>query len=102
MKQFMRIDHKKLRLIAVFLMSLAALITAKQVAAEINALLPQNETDSLVTLNNAFRAGSGRRQHLLTAAKYSFDSFPECSSWFRRAGARHEHRHLSAIQNAAG
>lgn len=53
----MRIEHNKLlRLIAVFLMGLTALTTAKQVAAEINALVPRNETDPLVTLNNAFRA----------------------------------------------
>ena len=57
----MRIEHNKLlRLIAVFLMSLTALITAKQVAAEINALVPRNETDPLVTLNNAFRAEYSR------------------------------------------
>ena len=61
MKEFMRIEHNKLlRLIAVFLMSLTALITAKQVAAEINALVPRNETDPLVTLNNAFRAEYSR------------------------------------------
>jgi hypothetical protein len=53
----MRIEHNRLlRLIAVFLMGLTALTTAKQVAAEINALIPRNETDPLVTLNNAFRA----------------------------------------------
>jgi hypothetical protein len=53
----MRIEHNKLlRLIAVFLMSLTGLVTAKQVAAEINALVPRNETGPLVTLNNAFRA----------------------------------------------
>ncbi len=57
----MRIEHNKLlRLIAVFLMSLTGLITAKQVAAEINALVPRNETDPLVTLNNAFRAEYSR------------------------------------------
>jgi hypothetical protein len=56
MKEFMRIEHDKLlRLIAVFLMGLTALITAEQVAAEINAPVPWNETDPLVTLNNAFR-----------------------------------------------
>jgi hypothetical protein len=61
MKKFMRIEHNKLpRLIAVFLMSLTGLITAKQVAAEINALVPRNETDPLVTLNNAFRAEYSR------------------------------------------
>jgi hypothetical protein len=57
MKEFMRIEHNELlRLLAVFLMSVTVLITAKVVAAEINALAPQNETDPLVTLNNAFRA----------------------------------------------
>jgi hypothetical protein len=57
----MRIEHNKLlRLIALFLMSLTALITAKQAAAEINALVPPNETDPLVTLNNAFRAEYSR------------------------------------------
>jgi len=57
----MSISHNRLlRLVAVFLMSLTALITAKQVAAEINALVPQNETDPLVTLNNAFRAEYSR------------------------------------------
>ncbi len=56
MKKFVRIEHDKLlRLIAVFLMGLTALITAEQVAAEINAPVPRNETDPLVTLNNAFR-----------------------------------------------
>jgi hypothetical protein len=61
MKEFMRIEHNKLpRLIAVFLMSLTGLITAKQVTAEINALVPQHETDPLVTLNNAFRAEYSR------------------------------------------
>ena len=56
MKKFMRIEHNKLlRLIAVFLMSLTGLVTATQVAAEINAAVPRNETDPLVTLNNAFR-----------------------------------------------
>jgi hypothetical protein len=61
MKEFMRIEYNKLlRLIAVFLMSLTALITAKQVAAEINALVPRNETDPLVTLNNAFRSRYSR------------------------------------------
>ena len=61
MKKFMRIEHNKLlRLIAVFLMSLTALVTATQVAAEINAAVPRNETDPLVTLNNAFRAEYSR------------------------------------------
>src|SRR6266576_6271583 len=61
MKKFMRIEHNKvLRLIAVCLMSLTGLITAKQVAAEINALVPRNETDPLVTLNNAFRGEYSR------------------------------------------
>jgi hypothetical protein len=61
MKEFMRIEHNKLpRLIAVFLMSLTGLITAKQVTAEINALVPRHETDPLVTLNNAFRAEYSR------------------------------------------
>jgi hypothetical protein len=41
-------------------MSLTAVITAKQVAAEINTLVPQNDTDPLVTLNNAFRAEYSR------------------------------------------
>ena len=49
-------QHQKLlRLVAVFLLSLTALITARQVAAEINAPAPQNQNDPLVTLNNAFR-----------------------------------------------
>ena len=57
----MRIERNKLlRLIAVFLVSLGALITAKQVAAEINAPAPQSETDPLVTLNNAFRGEYSR------------------------------------------
>ena len=44
----MRIEHKSLlRVIAVFLMSLTGLITAKQVPAEINALVPPNEADPL-------------------------------------------------------
>jgi hypothetical protein len=47
--------HKQQRVIAVFLGSFAALITARQIAAEINAPASQNETDPLVTLNNAFR-----------------------------------------------
>jgi hypothetical protein len=57
----MRIEHNKLlRLIAVFLMSLTAMITAKQVGGEINALVSPNEVDALVTLNNAFRAEYSR------------------------------------------
>jgi hypothetical protein len=57
----MRIEHNKLlRLIAVFSMSLTGLITTKQVAAEISALVRGSETDPLVTLNNAFRAEYGR------------------------------------------
>ncbi|MFZ0916902.1 MAG: hypothetical protein WAN04_08425 [Candidatus Udaeobacter sp.] len=57
----MKIEHSKLlRLIIVFLMGLTALVTAKQVAGEINALVPGNETDPLVTLNNAFRAEYSR------------------------------------------
>ena len=57
----MRIEHNKLlRLIAVFLVGLTALITAKQIAAEINAVVPRNETDPLVTLNDAFRAEYSR------------------------------------------
>ena len=49
-----------LRWIAVFVLSFAALITAKQVAAEVNAPAPQNQTDPLVTLNNAFRGEYSR------------------------------------------
>src|SRR5215471_11965100 len=57
----MRIEHDKLlRLIAVFLISLTDLTTARQVAAEINASALQNETDPLVALNNAFRAEYSR------------------------------------------
>jgi hypothetical protein len=60
-KEFTRIEHNRLlRVIAVFLMSLTGLITAKQVPAEINALVSPNETDPLVTLNNAFRAEYSR------------------------------------------
>ena len=44
-----------LRLIVFFLISFTALITAKQVTAEISAPAPQGQTDPLVTLNNAFR-----------------------------------------------
>jgi len=57
----MRIEpNKVLRLIAVFFLSFAVLITAKQVAGEINAPAPQNEPDPLVTLNNAFRGEYSR------------------------------------------
>jgi hypothetical protein len=60
-KELMRIEHNRLlRLIAVFLMTLTSLITAKHVAAEINALVSPNEADPLVTLNNAFRAEYSR------------------------------------------
>jgi len=51
----MRIEHHNPRFTTVFLISLTVLITAKQVTAEINAPTPQNETDPLVTFNNAFR-----------------------------------------------
>jgi hypothetical protein len=47
-------------MIAVFLMSLTGLITAKQVAAEINPLVPGSEPDPLVTLNNTFRGEYSR------------------------------------------
>jgi hypothetical protein len=47
-------------MIAVFLMSLTSLITAKQAAAEISALVLASEPDPLVTLNNAFRAEYSR------------------------------------------
>lgn len=54
-------QHQKLlRLVAVFLLSLSGLITARQVAAEINAPTPQTQTDPLVTLNNAFRGEYSR------------------------------------------
>jgi hypothetical protein len=57
----MRIEHHKLlQLTAVFLMSLTALITGKQVAAELHPLVSPNEADPLVTLNNAFRAEYSR------------------------------------------
>jgi hypothetical protein len=52
--------QKLLRLVAVFLLSLSGLITARHVAAEINAPAPQNQTDPLVTLNNAFRGEYSR------------------------------------------
>src|SRR5262245_297187 len=56
----MRIEgNKLLRLVAILLISFTALITAKQVAAEINAPAAQN-TDPLVTLNNAFRGEYSR------------------------------------------
>jgi hypothetical protein len=59
--EFMRIEgNKLLRLNTVFLMGLTALITAKQVAAEINAPAPQSETDPLIMLNNAFRGEYSR------------------------------------------
>src|SRR5262249_15950487 len=59
--QFMGVERNKLlRLIAVFLTGLAVLITANQVAAEVNAPAPQNEADPLVTLNNAFRGEYSR------------------------------------------
>ena len=44
---------------------------------------------------------SPRLEHLLASAKYSFDSSPESSTRFGRAGARHKHRNICAIQNAA-
>src|SRR5262245_22156873 len=57
----MRIEgNKLLRLVTILLISFTALITAKQVAAEINDPAPQNETDPLVTLNNAFRGEYSR------------------------------------------
>jgi hypothetical protein len=52
--------QKLARLIAFFLISFTALITAKQVAAEITAPAHQNQTDPLVTLNNAFRGEYSR------------------------------------------
>ena len=48
--------NKLLRSIAVFVVSVAALITAKQGAAESVVPVPGSEADPLVTLNNAFRA----------------------------------------------
>jgi hypothetical protein len=67
----MRIEpNKVLRLIAVFFLSFAVLITAKQVAGEINAPAPQNEPDPLVTLNNAFRGEYSRAK---TEALQSLD-----------------------------
>src|SRR5947207_15274125 len=55
----MGIKRNKLLLsIAVFLVSFAALITAKQEAAETD--VPGNEADPLVTLNNAFRGEYSR------------------------------------------
>jgi hypothetical protein len=57
----MRIERNKLLgLTGLLLISLTALITAKQVAAEVNAPAQQNETDPLVTLNNAFRGEYSR------------------------------------------
>jgi len=57
----MRMERNELvRVIAVFVLSFTALITARQVAAEINAPAPQNQTDPLVTLNNAFRGEYSR------------------------------------------
>ena len=50
--------NKLLRSIAVFLVSVAALITAKQGAAETD--VPGSEADPLVTLNNAFRGEYSR------------------------------------------
>src|SRR5437762_7562278 len=50
--------NKLLRSIAVFLVSVAALITAKQGAAETD--VPASEADPLVTLNNAFRGEYSR------------------------------------------
>ena len=56
----MRMERNELvRLIAVFLLSFTALVAAKQVAAEINGAAPQ-QTDPLVTLNNAFRGEYSR------------------------------------------
>jgi hypothetical protein len=52
--------QKLLRLVAVFLVSLTGLITARQVAAEVNAPPPQTAPDPLVTLNNAFRGEYSR------------------------------------------
>jgi hypothetical protein len=52
--------NELVRVIAVFVLSFAVLITAKQVAAEINAPAHQNQTDPLVTLNNAFRGEYSR------------------------------------------
>jgi len=60
LKESMRIEgNKLLRLVAILLISFTALITAKQVAAEINAPAAQN-TDPLVTFNNAFRGEYSR------------------------------------------
>src|SRR6266480_564020 len=50
--------NKLLRSIAVFLVSVAALITAKQGASETD--VPGSEADPLVTLNNAFRGEYSR------------------------------------------
>jgi hypothetical protein len=59
--EFMRSERNKpLRVIAVFLVTFTALITAKHVAAETNAPAPQSETDPLIMLNNAFRGEYSR------------------------------------------
>jgi hypothetical protein len=42
-----------------------------------------------------------RPEHLSASAKYSFNSLPESSTRFGRTGARDEHGHIRAIQNAA-
>src|SRR5881392_2055556 len=52
--------NKLLRSIAVFVVSVAALITAKQGAAESVVPVPGSEADPLVTLNNAFRGEYSR------------------------------------------
>jgi hypothetical protein len=49
-----------LRRIAFFSIAFTGLITTKQVVAEITAPAPQNQTDPLVTLNNAFRGEYSR------------------------------------------
>jgi hypothetical protein len=59
--EFMRSERNKLlRLIAVFLVTFIALIAARPVTGEINVPAPQNETDPLITLNNAFRGEYSR------------------------------------------
>ena len=56
----MRMERNELaRVIAVFVLSFTALITANQVAAESNGAAPQQK-DPLVTLNNAFRGEYSR------------------------------------------
>lgn len=56
----MRMERNELvRVIAVFVLSFTALVTANQVAAEINGAAPQQK-DPLVTLNNAFRGEYSR------------------------------------------